>query len=107
LFAAGDVIGPALAYATSFQTARYQALTSDLYPGWSISLDNAFIGFRLTLAGEVHYGWVEFESRPLMWNEQPRRWAYETAADTPIIIPAPGMFLPLIGVVLSVRRRTR
>lgn len=84
--------------------------------------DVEFLGVRIEISGNTHYGWIQlgqvFTSRspfpnilgdfPMTSTMHPVRWAYETQPDTPIeIVPAPGAAVAIVGVagLLGLRRR--
>jgi hypothetical protein len=57
------------------------------------------IGFRTETNGQFQYGWIELGVRGPHY--QPIRWAYETAANTPItVIPEPASVHVLLCVLL-------
>ena len=62
-----------------------------------------YIGIAFTSGGRTHYGWIGVESEDAMAGGQFTDWAYETRADTPILIGASGGAPPLESVGLPDR----
>lgn len=80
------------------------------YPDPTVDVDlgsPAVIGVRITKQGQTHYGWIELVQKSSGY--QPRRWGYETSANTAItLIPEPAaatlMFVAALAMACAVRK---
>ncbi len=65
--------------------------------------DPAYLGVRVMMSGQWHYGWILFSE--YQW---PLAWAYETEPNTPIQIPIPAPSACVVACIAcahAVRRR--
>lgn len=86
-------IGPWADFASGASVAFLQD-PSGLMPPSRLYASEGYVGLRLTIAGQSHYGWVYIQpaiTSPPIWSAvvtvRPVRWAYETRPNTPIVIP--------------------
>lgn len=77
---------------------------------WYFMGDGATLGVRLALGGQTHFGFITIAKVPdaagQNYEYQPIRWGYESAANTPVVVPSPGVCCVLgLGGAALVRRR--
>ena len=94
---AGELVGPNLNFEGGAPLG-YFAPALDRHRFFD---ERIFVGFRISLNGAFHFGYLELDYRlsPLLdggeiMAYQPRSWAYESIPNTPImVVPGPGVAL--------------
>jgi hypothetical protein len=80
---AGTSIGPTSVPGTQWSTSADHGFG---YVGFSNLLQlPGYIGVRVLIAGQYHYGWVRLESWGLQGYYNISEWAYESTPNTPIL----------------------
>jgi hypothetical protein len=104
-FAAGGVIGP------GDDWQGYSSISARGFSQrWYFMGDAATLGVRLSLGGQTHFGFITIAKVPdtagQNYEYQPIGWGYESAANTPVVVPSPGAACLLgLGGMAMVRRR--
>lgn len=118
-YANGNTVDGSATYASSVTvawTSGFQAFRRDydyvVFPPVTFvtasNPDDFIVGLKLSVSGEDHFGWMAVH-----WTSAGRgryditRWAYETTANTPISVPAPGIGALASACILPLLRRRR
>ncbi len=90
LFQPGDLIGPAEHYVDQPVILTFDSVSFGIEILWA--MERSVLGLQLTLPDGVHYGWLELEAVRTPGNAfqryRARRWAWESAPNTPIAAPS-------------------
>jgi hypothetical protein len=103
-FSAGDMVGSDANYFSPHSQAHLQLFNYYTDPPITESFsDSKFVGMRITLDGNIHYGWIQLELSQDGAIPKPLRWGYETTPGmSALVIPAPAtvaiftLFLPMM-----------
>jgi hypothetical protein len=88
--AAGTVIGPDSAWGDSSSFSVYRSPCCEIND-WGAVGTVAYIGARIEIDGQIHYGWVKARlTDPRGPQLEALAWGYETSPNTPITAGASG-----------------
>ena len=88
----GDPIGPAQSFeifGNTYGFLLYDGVAGQFGP-WANAVDG-YVGFSFTMAGNTHYGWIRLDVAQDATFFIIKSYAYEDAADTPILAGATGL----------------